>query len=332
MIKGGNFMSNIIAIENYDLGEQVVKKSNDLVRAYYNMSLNELRIINTAISFIKDEDCRIVDIPVPAYKKLLNVSTINYTYVKSVLAKLRENTITLAKVDKNTGEAYDVLITGWVNRIQLNDGYISVEFNADVWGHLVNQKNKFTKYQLVSALNLTSKSAYRLYEILKSYDWTGTYQAKVSELRSQLFLEDKYKKYNDLVRNIIDPAVNEINSLENGEIQVSYTGIKNGRRVDYIVFNIKKVNKHTEQDSYPPEVLLARSMSEVELFTSIKTLLVAKYKILFTPDDSAWNDCKQYSKYALESTYLSLLADEWKDHVISNHKAFFAEHLKRLSM
>ncbi len=72
-------------------------------------------------------------------------------------------------------------------------------------------------------------------------------------------------------------------------------------------------------------------MSEQELFSSIKTILTLKYKVMFTLNDKAWNDFKQYSRHALESTYLSLLEDKWKHHPIQSYKAFFAEHLRRLS-
>lgn len=76
---------------------------------------------------------------------------------------------------------------------------------------------------------------------------------------------------------------------------------------------------------------MARTMSEQELFSSIKTILTLKYKVMFTLNDKAWNDFKQYSRHALESTYLGLLEDKWKDHPIQSYKAFFAEHLRRLS-
>lgn len=328
-------MNNYIAIENIDNEQRIVKKSNDLVRSYYDLSLTAMRIISMAISFIKDTDCRIVDIPLPTYKKLLNTSAVNYKHFDEVLKTLRQNTIVMAKVDKNSGEVTEGLITGWINRIYLKDNNVSLAFNEDVWEHIINLKNNFTQYYLSSVLDLTSKHACRLFEILKSYAWTGEYIVKVSELRNLLFLENKYKLYADLSKKIIEPAINEINNLQNKEIHVSYIPIKNGSRYDFIKFTIAKVNTEIENKNndsiYPPEVLMAKNMSEIELFVSIKTLIMSKYRVVFSPNDIEWIDYTIYSKYAFESTYLSLLADEWKDHQITSPKAFFAEHLKRLT-
>lgn len=322
-----------ISIENLDDEKRMVKKSNDLVRSYYDLSLTEMRIISIAISYIKDIECMTVDIPLPSYKKHLKIKNVNYSHFEEVLKSLRQNTIVMAKMDKNTGDVSEGLVTGWVNRIQLKNNYVSIAFNSDVWEHLINRKKDFTLMQLSSVLDLKSKHSFRLHEILKSYAWTGEYLVKVSELRALLFLEDKYKLYADFNKKILEPSVKEINESEYKEIEVSFVPVKNGARYDYIKFTISKVivEKDSEDEFIPPEVQMARNMSVVELFTSIKTLLLVKHKVMFNVSDSEWQEANLYTKYALESTYLSLLEDEWKDHKITSYKSFFAEHLKRLS-
>lgn len=322
-------------LTSYDLDKNIIRtvnKSNDLIRAYYDLSITEQKIILIAISYIEDPECRIVNIPLSSYKKYLGLESFNYEHFDKILKSLRQNTITIAKTDKNTGEISEGVITGFVDSIKIKDSIISVNFNKDIWDYLINLKKDYTKYQLTYVLKLKSKHSIRLFELLKSYEYLSGHTIKVNELRQYLYLDDKYPRYNDLDKKILEPAINEINNIdENFDIKISYIPIKIGVKYDSIKFTIQKIIKNNEDNIYPPEVILAKSMTEIELFSSIKTMLTMKYKCIFTNQDINWINVIQYSKYALESTYLSLLADDWNNHIITSHKAFFAEHLKRLT-
>lgn len=308
-----------------------VKKSNELIRSKYNLSLLEQRIILIGISYIKDKSNRNVYIPVSEYRNLLNVEHFNYQHLVDVLQKLRERSIVTAKVNSATGELEEGFITGWVDSVHYKDGVIQLRFNEDIWSHIIELKEKYAEFQLSSILTLKSKYSIRFYEILKSYAFIGHYTATVDEIRDILMLESKYSRFNDLDRTILSPSINEINENDNLDIKVTYTPEKKGRRYSSIKFHIFKKTTEFEDRNIPPEVAMARSMTASELFMSIKTILNIKYKCVFTSQDLGWQSSSQYTKYALESTYVSLVADEWEDHKITNHKSFFAEHLKRLS-
>ena len=77
---------------------------------------------------------------------------------------------------------------------------------------------------------------------------------------------------------------------------------------------------------------MARSMSQTELFMAIKSMLTMKYRVMFAASDKAWSNTEKYSNDALIDVYLGLMEDRWKEHNITSHKAFFAEHLKRMSI
>lgn len=324
-------MSEYLLIQDVDDVEKIVKKSNYLVRSYYDLSTTEQKILLIAIAYIKDPECRVVDIPLPSYKKMLNIKDVNYTHFNTILKNLRQNTIVMATIDKNTNEVKEGIITGWVNSIYLKDGYISIHFNVDIWDHLVNLKKEYTEYQLSNVLLLTSKYSIRLFEIFKSHVWKKEYLVKIEELRTLLFVEDKYKGYYDFNKFVLEPAIKEINSIESIDFKVSYSPIKNGVKYDLVRFILEKEAEENEDSYIPPEVQMARSMSEQELFSSIRTILTMKYRVMFSPSDAVWSNYELYSRYALENTYLSLMEDKWKDHNITSPKAFFAEHLRRLS-
>lgn len=309
-----------------------IKKSNMLIHSKYDLSVTEQRIILIAISFIQDSNNRTIEIPLREYKEMLGLESFNYTHFNDVLKKLKQNTIVMTKMDKRTGELEEGLITGWIDRISYQDATISLTFNDDVWYHLIDLKEKllsYTKYDLKIILRLQSKYSIRLFEILKSVEFMGNYTIKIDEFRDIMFIGNKYKRFNDFTEKILAPAVDEINNVE--DIEVSYKGIKKGVKYDSIRFTIKKKQEEDKESYLPPEVVAVRGMSEMDLLTSIKAILTFKHKSIFKSSDDEWNNASLYSKYALETTYLSLMEDAWKDHPISNHKAFFAEHLRRLT-
>lgn len=309
-----------------------VKKSNMLIHSKYDLSVTEQRIILIAVSFIEDHNNKIIEIPIHDYKQMLGLESFNYAHFNDVLKKLKQNTIVMTQINKKTGEVEEGLITGWIDRVQYKDGIISLTFNDDVWYHLIDLKEKlltYTKYDLKHVLKLQSKYSIRLFEILKSAEFIGNYTIKIDEFREIMFIGDKYKRFSDFVQKILDPAIEEINNVE--DIEVSYRGIKKGVKYDSIRFSIRKKQKEKEDPYLPLEVIAVRGMSDSDLFTSIKAILTFKYKCIFKSTDTEWSDYSWYSRYALESTYLNLMEDQWKDHPISNHKAFFAEHLRRLT-
>jgi hypothetical protein len=129
----GNYLS---IVDEENSVDRIVKKSNSLVRSYYDLSLTEQRIISIAITYIKDIECLTVDIPVESYKKHLGLQGLNNNHFNEVLKTLRSNTIVISKIDKNTGEIKEGTITGWVDSIKVKEGMISVNLTQIYGGML----------------------------------------------------------------------------------------------------------------------------------------------------------------------------------------------------
>jgi plasmid replication initiation protein len=318
---------DIIEIDKNKLS---INKSNTLIRAKYDLSVVEYRVIHIGIAYVEDTHNRTVEIPVSDYKKLLGLEHFNYQHLVDVLKKLRERSIVTAKVNEKTGELEEGYITGWVDSVRYNSGRVRLTYNEDIWEYIVNLVGEYKKFNLPLLLKLKSKYSIRIYEILKSYEYIGFYNVNIDTLREMFILGEKYSRFNDFEKYILLPAVTEINELN--DIIVSYTPKKSGRKYTSVVFKIKiKENTLSDVSELPPEVQAVRNMSEIELFASIKSILSFKYKVLFTQSDIDWNDVGNYTKYALEVTYLGLMDGKWDNHQIPHPKGFFAEHLRRES-
>jgi plasmid replication initiation protein len=334
-------MSNYVTIESEDTQiKRIVKKSNKLVRSYYDLSLTELRIIALATTYIEDETNKVVMIPIASYKHYLGLTKVDYRHINEVLIVLRKNTLVVVNnddVDKFTNEVRKAKITGWVNDIIIDNGYIKIDFTDHVWGYIIDLKNNYTSYQLKTYLKFKSKYSARLYEILKSYAFRKCEQIiKLDDLREMLMIDQKYAIFADLKKYILDPSLKEINNvLQEDDIEsIEYLMIKNGRKFESIKFylpNMNKVDSKAITVEPSEEIKMVMSMTNNELFMGIKTILMLRYKVKFNELDVDWNDSNKYSKFALAVTYTALTADQWANHPITDAKAFFAEHLRRES-
>jgi plasmid replication initiation protein len=101
-------------------------------------------------------------------------------------------------------------------------------------------------------LALRSKYAVTLYEILEAYVNRRENGLTVSldEFRSWLKVpEDAYRDWKDLKRNVVLPAVNEINQHgEEGGFFVAYEGVREGKSFTKIRFTLAKSAERDERD------------------------------------------------------------------------------------
>ena len=89
---------------------------------------------------------------------------------------------------------------------------------------------------------MKSAHSQRLYEILFSYRHLGAFDTSVKRLKELLFVSDKYPKYKEFKRNLLEKAVKEINAL--GELYITYEEIKENRAVSEIKFTIEDFQKN----------------------------------------------------------------------------------------
>ena len=133
----------------------------------------------------------------------------------------------------------DLLQASFVSaaRYHKGKGIIEIEISRFVLPFYLELKEKFTTFQLNAALNLNSKYAKRLYEILSMYKAMPdkSFTAKILELKKTLLVIDKdgkddYPNFADFAKRVLKPAEKEIN--ESTDIRFTYDiilGTSNGK-------------------------------------------------------------------------------------------------------
>jgi hypothetical protein len=111
----------------------------------------------------------------------------------------------------------------------------------------------FARLRCHVVLALRSKYAVTLYEILEAYvnRRENTLTVSIDEFRSWLKVpEDAYRDWKDLKRNVVLPAVNEINEHgDEGGFFVSYEGLREGKSFTKIRFKLAKSAERDDRDA-----------------------------------------------------------------------------------
>lgn len=218
----------------------LVTKSNYLVEAGYKLSLNEQRLILSAITQLdgrkpipKDNDFVITaaefsetfDIPIKqAYETL-----------EDAASRLYERDIkTFDKIANTRGRFR------WVDSVKYWDGEakVTLSFSRHIAPYLTLLHQQFTTYELRQISKLKTAYAIRFYEFLVQFIKTGERYISIKKLRETLELEFQYKRFYDLKKYVIEPSIIDINNSTNLTVEWDIT--KKGKNIIGIVFVFQK--------------------------------------------------------------------------------------------
>lgn len=116
-------------------------------------------------------------------------------------------------------------------------GYIDAKFTAEMRPYLLQLKRRFTKYELRDVFRFQSPYSVRVYELAVQFADIGYRTVLVEDLREMLMLEDKYPRFSDLKRRVLEQATAEI--LRYTDLVVSYRVERKGRAAHSVRFNIR---------------------------------------------------------------------------------------------
>ena len=241
----------------------LVVMDNNLIRASYKLTVNEMRLILVALSQIpKDED---VD-PNKAYyiskddfvklgvapnnvareireactdllsRTVVIDTPIGELHAHWVLNILHFKTDVFEKLKKQYPDAKND--EEFINTLRLHnlldslpiiaksdDNIIArIVFHPNMIPYISQLKQQFTKLNLEDVFGFGSFYSYRIYLMMMQFKSTGYCKIHMDELRNALDLKDIYPSSADIKRRVIDTAVHEIN--EKSPYSVKYELIK----------------------------------------------------------------------------------------------------------
>ena len=234
--------------------ENYVTKSNEIIqKSRYSLNLREQKLVLYLISMIKPNDTEFHEFEI-SVKRFCDICGIdersgkNMSGIKESIKTLADKSMWIQKSEKNQ------TLVRWIAKATINIGsdIIVIRLDDDLKPYLLQLKNNFAQYQLLNIVTLKSKYAVRLYELMESVHYNEfkpfTYEfPSVEQLTKQLDAEN-YKRYADVKRRVLLPAIEEIN--ESTDKLLSFAERKRGRQVTGIQLTIETKNTIDRLNTY----------------------------------------------------------------------------------
>lgn len=218
----------------------LITKSNYLVEAGYKLTLNEQRLVLSAISQIdgrkpisKDNDFCIT---ATEFAKMFNVPVKQtYEILEDTASRLYQRDIQTFDKDAKSRERFR-----WVDGIKYWDGEakITLSFSRHIIPYLTMLHEQFTTYDLKQISKLKTSYSIRFYELLVQFIKTGKREIKLDKLRKILEINEQYPRFYDLKKYVIKPSISEIRRLT--DLRIEWDIIKTGRSVTGLIFVFEK--------------------------------------------------------------------------------------------
>jgi len=223
-------------------------KHNDLIQARYSALTMPEQLLLLAV--IGQSDPRKltaetpVELTVSAFRDLVDAKGgSSYDELKKAVKRLYNRSVIIANPDPDD-PALTETETRWISSINYykGDGRIRLYFAPKIIPYLANLNSNYTSFFIRHVANFKSKYGVRLYELLIQWRSKGSREIEIDWLRKTWQLENKYKAMKDLKKDVIAPAMKDINQHSN--FWVKFGQRKSGRRV--VAFQFTFGLKHPE--------------------------------------------------------------------------------------
>lgn len=225
-------------LEGQDL---VVTKHNNLIEASYKLTLNEQRLILSCVAQIDSRKSlpknNLFTLTAKEFSDLYGIDESN------AYKALDEAASTLYERDIRTYDGRCRERFRWVCGIKYHDqeGKVTLGFSSWIIPYLTQLHKHFSSYPLKQISGLKSVYAIRLFEFLMQFKNTEKHIVSVEKFKERLGLQDDYKRFYDLKKWVIAPAIKELK--EKSGLNVSFKTIKGrtGRAIQQLEFSFREI-------------------------------------------------------------------------------------------
>lgn len=211
-----------------------VTKHNDLIESSYKLTLDEQRLVLLACGKIDSFNAppETTTITAAEFGEMFGLSRQKaYEQLHTASARLYERSIKLRdnpEIDLKFREMR------WIQgRAEYKNGTVELEWSNRVRNYLGCLTNHLTSYKLESISGLKSVYSIRIFEMMMKFDKTGVRTMSLDQFREQLGIGEKHKRFADLNKNVIKPALAELKTKSKFVIRVE--PIKKGQKGTKVV-------------------------------------------------------------------------------------------------
>ncbi len=213
----------------------------------------------------------------------------NEKYLKEALRALRNCEVQWNILGKDKNQEWGV--AGLLSEARIKNGICYYEYSHTIRQKLHNPRI-YTKLNLRLQNQFSSRYALILWEVCFDYFDTDRDRGETPFIRLETFRElmgvgtDEYSSFPFLNRDVIKPAIQEINDLTDYHVEVDQKRI--GRRIAELKFRITRVKQLPVQESVFPDIenlpLVAVELIQAEIDRKVALQIADKEWDFITPE------------------------------------------------
>lgn len=273
----------------------IIKQSNALTSAAYNLTLNEKRLVFMAIEAVNKGSARtnefgahLVEISTSRFCELFDADPSHVGRDLTSAAKSLNSkhvVFYLPDEDSEDGErALDAI--SWTTGMSYRPkrGVLGLKFNPEIIDIIKQVKQEFTMLLMIEAGRLTNPHTIRLYESLRQWCSKGHVVLSVQWICEKYGLPDSYKnRMPDFRRRFLNPSVEEITKSTNIDVKCLEIPPKKGKKTEKLLFSI--IDKSKESDIEKDQLhlaldLVAKSLAGEKISREERALLKSKIALI----------------------------------------------------
>lgn len=219
-----------------------VAKSNNLIDASYKLNIQAQKLVLACLGKIDSRPDatpqKEVTLTASEFSELMGID------IKNAHRELYKAADALFKSSIILHEGDDEIELYWIQekaKKLKGEGAIRIVWSDRILRYICQLKSRFTTYKLRNIASLQSGHSIRLYELLMKFNATGERVIYLDDFKSALGISDKYPEFKVLNRDVIKPAIDELN--QRSDLIIKFDTIKKGRTVVALVFEFKQSNQ-----------------------------------------------------------------------------------------
>jgi plasmid replication initiation protein len=259
------------------MAEKYVVKDNDLIKACFNLGLNEYRLLLLAMIYAREADPLTFETPIEI--RAIDFSRQYELEANTAYEAMQDASKTLMRRTYSYQDRYKgyeaVSDVAWVTQATYvpSAGMLVLYLTPQTIRLISRLESHFTKYHIDQVSKFKSKYSIRLYElVIKWKNQKKSEKFEISEFREMVGVTTEYKQMSDFKINVLDKAVNEINAYS--DITIKYEQFKKGREIS--AFQFKITPKKAPKPKKAPNAVEQTGDLFVELSTAQRHLFATK--------------------------------------------------------
>ena len=221
---------------------------NDIISREF--TLQELRLFSIYLGHINPRDIssRQVRLTLNQFYKVMDLQPVRTEYLKDVTHNLLTKVIC---IQTSTGgfDQFQLFKRCKVDKDIYGKWFFEIDAHDDALQLMFDYKRDYFTYELWNVLNCESVNQFRMYEILKEYEWRGERIISVKELKALLGIEEKeYTQWNNFRLRVLNACQKALK--DKTDICFTYEPCaRSGRggRIESLKFNIIKNYNYTNK-------------------------------------------------------------------------------------